>query len=303
MICKDMKVRTEKKNFSYPELCRTYKISDPTLLKNQTDVEILKTGMFQLLIKSLHLEDLKVFNYCVVTALDNKRLFTTREIVVKLHDLVLQVFPESDIEEGLNFVKDSLYRLQKLNTVIIDDRLRGFTTRIIDNVDIYLNDNREEQARIVINLDVLNEIIKRYMITQNQNISSSTSKLAALYLQCERFRLATISPEEKDLVSVNDYNYFRKILLLPGKRINKHIKTIENVLNDLTLNNSVIQSFERKGFIFKLDFFNMSEEEWQKVFISGQEILSVEQKDDRDTLQRDKFETEINFTLKNLILR
>lgn len=243
-----------------------YQISDTKIFESRINVEILKRGMVTEVLKWLNAKDIEIFNYCLTVGLTDENFLTTRQIIVDIGDIVKNVYPGSQGAPSYKAVKESLYRMQYINTGIVDDSsLRGFTTKLFDNVEISANSSGKETARIFVNIDIITQYIQNNTISYYsdviRNFKLSTSKIGIYAIQRERIHLATVQPEAEELVFETNYNFFRGIFLFSSKRKHEHIKTIEKMLDEIVENKIAIKYYKRKGDRFKLVFYPISEQE------------------------------------------
>lgn len=242
-----------------------YQISDTRILESRMNVEALKRGMVKEVLKWLNAKDIEIFNYCMSVALVDEDFYRTRQIIVDIGDIVRNVYPGNDSSDSYRSVKESLYRMQYLNSGIVDESLRGFTTKLLDNVEIFPNSNGKETAQIFVNIHIMNQYIQNNTISNYSdvinNFKLSTSKIGIYSIQRERIRIATSQPDAEELIFETNYNFFRGIFLFSNKRKRKNIETIEKMLDEIVENEIAIKSFERKGDKFTLVFYPISEQE------------------------------------------
>lgn len=257
-----------------------YHITDTKILESRMNVEVLKTGMLQQVLKWLNQKDIEIFKYCM--SLVDEKFYTTREIIVDIGDIVRNVYPKSDSVHSYMSVKESLYRMQYLNSGVVDGSLRGFTTKILDNVEIYSTDeSRKETAKIIVNIDIVNEYIKNNTISYYSDIIEQfklpASKIAIYPIQRERVGLDTITPDAEKTEEIKfetNYNFFRGILFFSNKKKKKNIETIEKMLDEIVESNFAIKGYERKGDKFTIKFYPITPQE-RKDLLSQQGIGEI----------------------------
>lgn len=260
------KVKVENKlveNDQAEYFLNKYIIDDNTVLESRLNAEILKTGVLDTVLKTLNSTDISVFLYCM--SLRDENFYTTREIIVDIGDIVKNVFGSKG-QKNYIAVKESLYRMQYLNSGLIDNSLRGFTVKIFDNVDIYsTKETKRETAKIVVNIDIVNEYIKEQTVSMYKDVIDrfklESSKVAIFPIQRERIKVATNTEEDDELFMQTNFNFFRGILYFSNKRKKENIKTIEKMLEEIIENEIAIKGFERKGDTFILEFFPISPQE------------------------------------------
>lgn len=239
-----------------------YYVDDETFLESLMNIEFLKTGIMNAVFKTLNATDINIFLY--IMSLRDENFYITREVVVDIGDVVRNVF-SSDGQKNYIAVKESLYRMQFLNSGAIDASLRGFTVKIFDNVDIYKANDEKEMAKIIVNIDIVNEYIKNQTINMYRDIidkfTLDSAKVAIFPLQRERIRCSTSTRDDEPLVFQTNVNFFRGILYFSNKRKKENIRIIERTLEEIIENQITIKGYERKGDVFLLEFFPISTQE------------------------------------------
>ena len=248
-----------------------YYIDDDTFLENLMNVEILKTGVVSTVLKTLNATDVNIFLY--VMSLRDENFFTTREIVMDIGGIVRNVF-SSDAQFNYMTVKESLYRMQHLNSGAIDASLRGFTVKIFDYVDIRKANDGKEMATVIVSINIVNEYIKNQTINMYRHIidkfNVDSAKVAIFALQRERIRCSATAKEGEPLLFQANLNFFRRVLYLSNKKKKENIRLIEVMLNEIVANHITLKSYERNGDTFTLEFYPITERE-RKDLISYRE--------------------------------
>lgn len=251
-----------------------YFIDDETFLENLMNVEILRTGVISNVLKTLNSTDIHVFLY--VMSLRDENFFNTREIVVDIGDTVRHIF-SSDGQKNYTTVKESLFRMQFLNSGAIDASLRGFSVKIFDNVTIYTSETGKESARITVNVDIVTEYVKNQTINMYKEIidrfNLDSSKIAIFPLQRERIRCAANSEPGTPLVFKTNLNFFRGILYLSNRKKAHNIKVIETMLVELIENHIAVKSYERKGDNFVIEFSPITDQERRDLLNQNENYL------------------------------
>jgi hypothetical protein len=240
-----------------------YYIDDDTYLESFLNVEFLKTDIMTAVLKTLNATDIRIFLH--VMSLRDENFYTTRQIVVDIGDVVHSVF-SSDGQKNYMAVKESLYRMQFLNSGAIDSSLRGFTVKIFDYVDIYKSNDGKEMATIIVSINIVNEFIKDRTIKIYKDIidkfKMDSSKVAIFPLQRERIRCSASAKDDNEpLLFHANIKFFRSILYFSNRRRKENIKIVERTLEEIIANKITVKSYERKGDTFLLEFYPISEQE------------------------------------------
>jgi len=253
-----------------------YYIDDETVLESRLNADILKTGVLDTVLKTLNSTDIQTFLYCM--SLRDENFYLSREIIVDIGEIVKNVFG-SDGKKNYIAIKESLYRMQYLNSGLIDSSLRGFTVKIFDNVEIYpAKGTNRETAKIIANIDIVNDYIKEQTVSMYKDaidrLRLESSKVAIFPIQRERIKVATNTEEGSRLFLTTNFNFFRGILYFSNKRKKENIKTIEKMLEEIIENEIAIKGYERKGDIFTLEFYPIGKQE-RKDLLNPQNIKQI----------------------------
>lgn len=254
-----------------------YFINDTTFLENLMNVEILKTGVVSTVLKTLNATDVRIFLYLM--SLRDENFYTTRQMVVDIGGIVRNVFA-SDSKYNYMTVKESLYRMQHLNSGAIDSSLRGFTVRLFDKVDIRKVTDGKEVATIIVSIDIVNEYVKHQTINMYRHIidkfNVDAAKVAIFALQRERIRCSAIAAPGEPLVFKANLNFFRSILYFSNKKKKENIKLIETMLTEIVNNYIAVKHFERTGDTFLLEFYAITAQERRDLLSDGDGELLLE---------------------------
>lgn len=238
-----------------------YYIDDSTFLENLMNVEILKTGVINTVLKRLNATDIQVFLY--VLSLRDEKFFYTREVVVDIGDVVRHIFV-SDSQDNYDSVRASLFRMAFLYSGALDASKRGFSVKLFDNVSILPNDGREV-ARILVNTDIVTEYVKNQTIKLYKEIIQrfhhDSSRIAIFPLQRERIRCDSTTPSGEPLIFRTNFNFFRGILSMSNKKKVQNMKVIETMLDELIKNDIAVKSYQRKRDNFTIEFHPISAKE------------------------------------------
>lgn len=249
-----------------------YYIDNETVLESRISVEILKSGVIGKVLKLLNKKDIDTFLHCMAVADEN--FFSTREIIVDIGDIVKNVY-STDGKNNYMSVKESLYKMQYLNSGVIDKSLRGFTTKIFDNVDIYSTGLNKETAKVVVNIDIVNEYVKKNTVSIYKEVIDQfkldSSKIAIFSIQRERIKIDATTPPGQQLLFYTNINFFRGILYFSNKKKRENIKAIEKMLDEIVENRITIKKYERIGDKFTIEFYPISETE-KRDLIGHQEM-------------------------------
>ncbi|MCA1064583.1 hypothetical protein QTG56_23540 (plasmid) [Rossellomorea sp. AcN35-11] len=262
-----------------------YYIDDHTILESRLNAEILKQGVLDSVLKTLNSTDINVFLYCM--SLRDDTFYNTREIIVDIGDIVKNIF-SSRSSKNYTAVKESLYRMQHLNSGVLDQSLRGFTVTIFDNVQILPSEEGDkETATITVNKDIVGQYVKEQTVSQYRDIINNfqldTSKVAIYRIQAERIKASLNTKDEYPILEVN-YNFFRGILYFSNKKKRVNIQTIQKMLDEIVANDIAIKSYERKGDIFTLEFYPLSPKE-KRELVSEQNAKEIVNSSDYFLLQ------------------
>lgn len=252
-----------------------YYIDDDKYFQTSADVRILKEDVTISVLKVLNYRDTLVFSS--VMSRRDENFYSTREIVVDIGDIVKEVF-NSGGQKNYIAVKESLYRLQYINSRIVDSSLSGFTLKIFDNINI-----QENVATIVVNIDIVNEFVKHNTINMyKENIDKfklNSSKILIFKLQSERIKQDSIKQGSDSLILKTNINFFRAALYFPNTKRQENIKTIEDALDEIVENKVTLKRYERKGDIFLLEFYPVTEQERKDLFFSPSDSPAITLKD------------------------
>ena len=103
-------------------------------------------------------------------------------------------------------------------------------------------------------------------------LSNNKNKTLAFNLQAER--MSSFARQNKSSTLELHVNYFKSVMFLVSKRLDRDIRTIENGLNDLKKNELIIKDYKRRGDVFILDFFPLTNEEKKDLIPKNAEFLT-----------------------------
>lgn len=245
-----------------PHYSTKYYVDDNRFLESFIDIDVLKTGVLKSVFRTLNANDLNVFIYLMT--LRDENFYTTREIIADIGDIVKNAFGSTG-KKNYMAAKESLYRMEHLSSGMIDENLRGFTVKILDNVDIVRTESNKELAKVVFNIDIVAQYIKNQTVNLYNDIIKhfelKSSKIGIFPIQRARIRVATSGGPDDTLIFHTNYNFFRGFLYFPNKRKRENIKDIEDMLKEMIENKIAIIDYVRKGDMFALKFYPITEEE------------------------------------------
>lgn len=247
----DTSTKITKANRDY--FVNKYIIDDDSIMQSLLDVEALQKMVMASTLKVLGERDVNIF--FSVLSKRKSDFFATRTIEVDIGSIVKDVY-KSRNETNYLRVKDSLYKMAFLSTGIVNRSLDGFTFRLLENVKIKGN-----IAYVIVSTDVVNDFledrtIKMYTDVIN-NLQLESSRILIFRLQKERINCYT---ENRNIFNT-DLNYFKRALFLTNKRKDRNIKIIEKALDEIVEHKVTLKSYRRKGDMFELEFYPITEKE------------------------------------------
>lgn len=250
-----------------------YYIDDEKYFEFLTNVEILKKDVVGSILKTLNYNDIRVFSEVISRRDEN--FYVTREIVVDIGDIVKEIFVSRGKKDYMT-VKESLYKLQYISSGVVDSSLRGFTVKIFDNVVIDTDKtNDKEIAKIIVNVDIVNEFIKHNTINMyKENIDKfklNSSKILIFRLQAERIKCDSRYKKNEPLFFKTNINFFKGVLYFSNKKRQENIRMVEDALDEIVKSKVTLKDYERKGDMFLLEFYPVTEQE-------RKDLLSYEKK-------------------------
>lgn len=252
-----------------------YLIDDKHVFESLIDAKHLKDSFIKGIVGALNEIDFSTFMNLL--SLADESFYTTREIIVPTRKLVVLHFGEKNTgAKNYLAIRDSLFKMQYLTIGVIDASKRGFSLKILDNVDIYSIDNKE-MVRVLVNEDIVRQIVENNTINMYSDVINgfklNASRLLIMKLQMERISLSSQSSQGGPLVKKVAFNFFRGVLYFSDKKKYRNIKTVENALNEIMESKITLKSFIRKGDIFQLEFYPISQKEKRDLFIYSEKKL------------------------------
>lgn len=236
-----------------------YLIDDELIMESLMSVDIkLKKGVMASTLKILGWDDVETF-FILLSKRDDD-FFTTREIVTDVGSIVKEKY-KSRGQKNYENVKESLFRMEYLSTGIITPSLMGFTFRLLDAVEIYKLPTGQEFVRAMVSANVVNDYVADRTIKMYTDVIDgfklNASKVLVFALQRERIRCFS----EGNLIFNTNTNFFRRTLYFTNKRRDANIRMVENALDEIVEHNIALKGYERKGDMFKLKFYPITEKE------------------------------------------
>ena len=251
-------IGVQKENEQY--FVNKYYIGESTIFESVVDAQILKTGTLRNAVKMLNTYDRRILLY-LLSSRDELSFCSTREVIVSIGDIVKNCFQSQGAKNYLR-AKESLFKMQYLTTGVIDDELKGFTIKILDNVEIY-NINGREDARVIFNIDIVNDFVNRKTTSMYKDVIDRfklpASEILIFKLQKERISLHSKRANPMS-IKVN-LSFFRSCLFFSNKQKVRNIEIVENSLKEIVDSKITLKSYKRKGDVFELEFYPFTEKE------------------------------------------
>lgn len=237
-----------------------YYINNNTVFESVVDTQILKTGIIQNAIKMLNSNDIQILLYLL--SLRNEDFFTSRQIVTNIGDIVSNCCKSKGVK-NYAMVKESLFKMQYFSTGAVDSYLRGFTIKLIDNIDI-VKIGKKEVVTVLFNIDIVNDILNNRTTRMYRDVINNfelpQSKILIFGLQRKRVSLS-LDVSKKTVYFNANLSFFRSVLYFSNKNKIKNLKDIESSLNEIKKSNITLHNFKRKNDNFELEFYPITEKE------------------------------------------
>lgn len=240
-----------------------YRFGDITF-KSRYEVAMFKEHTLMNTIKRLGELDQKIIGYLL--SIRDENFFRTREVITTIGDIAKNV---SKIINGYTYmtIKESLFGLQYLTITAVTSELRGFSMKILDNVDIIQSDNKDV-VRVLFNEDVVQQVLNNQTINMYKdvinNFDNPMSLPIILNLQNERIRAFN----RGETTFKTNYNTFKRYLFLRDKKKKRNIERIVNALNEIVASQKTVKLYTRNGDEFVFEFYPITDEEKRDLFIN-----------------------------------
>lgn len=238
-----------------------YEFGD-TIFKSRYDVSIFKEQTMSLSIKRLGKLDQEIISYLLQSRDEN--FYRTREVTTTIGDIVRSI-SRSRSGHTYRAVRESLFRLQYLTILAVTSELRGFSLKILDNVDIIPVDDKDT-VRVLFNEDVVQQVANEQTMLMYRdvvkNFNNDMSLPIMLNLQIERVRAFSRGKSSFRMT----YNSFRKFLFIRDKKKSRNIKKITDALDEIVEGGKTLKSYTRDGDNFNFIFYPISEDERRDLF-------------------------------------
>lgn len=248
-----------------------YMIDDEKTFESLVDAKALKYDFMGGMISALNGNDFSIFLYLISRA-DND-FYLSREIIVPIRDIVLHRYGDNDSIGSYMSVRDSLFKMQHLTIGVVDSSLRGFTLKLIDNIDIYKADNKE-MVRVIVNIDIVEQIVENNTINMYEDVINNFKLQASriLIFRLQRERIALTLKNDEPLRKEVGMNFFRGVLYFSDKKKYRNIKLVENALDEIVSNNITLKGYERIGDRFMLEFLPITKKERDDLLMSPKKL-------------------------------
>mgnify|MGYP007098875618 CR=1 FL=1 len=253
-----------------------YYIDDERIFHSLVATELLEDIATEAVLSTLNATDIKVLMY-LLSARD-QLFYKTGEIIVETSEIVEEIY-KSDNAGNYQAVRNSIHRLSSINSGVFTSSSMGFSVKIIDYFKILVSDN-VEQIKVRINFKIVDDFVKSRTINMYKdiiaNFKQDSAKILIFHLQ--RHRIAFLSDpknEKKQWISCN-MSFFRSALYFNNKKKNANIKVIEKALDEIVKSGITVKSYVRKGDVFYINFYPMSEKEKKDLLIDNKKELSLQ---------------------------
>lgn len=232
------------------------------VFKSRYDVSMFKDKTVSLSINRLGKFDQDIISYLI--GLRSEDFFRTREVITTVGDIAKNI-PWSKSVHTYKSIRESLFRLQYLTIVAVNSELRGFSLKILDNVDI-IPVNGKDTVRVLFNEDVVQQIAnKQTMILYGDKVDSFKHHISTpILLNLQRERMSAFS-RGRDTFKIN-YNRFNRYVYFADNKKSRNIKKILDALDEIVESGMAIKEYHRDRDNFTVIFHPISAKERHDLF-------------------------------------
>lgn len=230
--------------------------------KSRYEVSMFKKKTIYSTVKRLGEFDQRMIGYLLSKR--DKDFFKTREVVAPIGEIVNSVL---NYNSGVGYtnVKAGLFRLQYLNIIAISTKFTGFSSKILDNVEIITVDGKEI-AYVLFNEDVVQQVVDNRTVNMYGEIingfTNPMSRPLILNLQVERIKLAA----EGNYKFTANYETFRRYLFFRDNKRIRNIRRICDALDEIAASGKTVKSYERINDEFIFEFYPITDREREDLF-------------------------------------